>query len=125
MTANRSSSGSGMRSRSNAARPRQGVAARELQAERRRRRHREVMRNRIIFVTILAVLLALIIFVLVKVIGLIAGSGKMADTSTLTFMEDGKVVFEEVTDFDTETYSKSDLKKYTKDLIDSYNDAYG
>ncbi len=115
----------GMRSRNNGARPRPGVASRELQEARRRKRQREVMRNRIIFGICLLAFALLLIFIIVKLIGLALNAGKSSDTSTLTFAADGKVVFEEVTDFDTDTYSKSELKSYTNDLIKSFNDTYG
>ncbi len=121
-------SGSGMRSRninSNSGRPRQGVAAKELQAARRKKRQREVMRNRIIFCVGCLAVLALLIFLIIKLIGALFGSGKSSDVSTITFDKSGKVVFEEVVDFDTDTYSKSDLKTYTKDLIKDFNDSYG
>lgn len=123
MTENRS--GAGMRSRNNVTRPKQGVASRELQEARRRKRQREVMRNRMIFGAILLVLLALIVVLVIKLVGFVFNSGRAADTSTLTFTEEGQVIFEEITDFDTDTYSKSDLKNYTKDLIESYNETYG
>ena len=115
--------GSGMRSRNRTSPTRQGVAAKELQEARRRRRHREVMRNRIILGACLVLVLALIIFLISRLIGgLFSGSG--ADTSTITFLDNGQIVFEEVTDFDTDTYSKSELKTYTEDLIDSFNETY-
>lgn len=118
-------SGAGMRSRNNAARPRQKVASKELQEARRRKRQREVMRNRIIFGTGLAVVAALIILLVVKLVGFVLNAGGSSDTSTLTFKEDGQVVFEEITEFDTDTYSKAELKSYTKDLIASFNETYG
>lgn len=130
MTQGRPGGTSGMRSRntqsrSSASRPRQGVASRELQAARRKRRQREVMRNRIIFGTGCLAVLALLVFLIIKLIGFVINSGSIAEASTLTFEKDGQVVFEEVTDFDTDTYSKSELKKYTRDLVDSFNDTYG
>ncbi|QFJ53627.1 hypothetical protein [Pseudobutyrivibrio xylanivorans] len=133
MTQSRPGGTSGMRSRNNARprsssvnqRPRQGVASRELQEARRKRRQREVMRNRIIFGTVCVALFALVVFLIVKLAGMFVGSGTMADTSTLTVEKDGQIVFEEVADFDAETYSKADLKTYTKDLIASFNDTYG
>ncbi|MBE5916260.1 MAG: hypothetical protein E7273_05390 [Pseudobutyrivibrio ruminis] len=125
MTTNKTSQNSGMRSRNNAKRPKAGVASKELQEARRRRRQREVFRNRIIFGGCIAIILALIIFLVVKAAGLLLGNGKAADNSTLTFKEDGQVVFEEITDFDTSTYSKSELKDYAKGLISSFNETYG
>ncbi len=116
---------SGMRSRNTAGRPRQGVASRELQEARRKRRQREVMRNRIILGVGILVVLILVIFLIVKLIGAALGMGGAADASTITFEKDGSVVFEEVTDFDKETYSKSELKSYTQDLIESFNESYG
>ena len=124
MTTNRSRT-SGMRSRNMGARPRQGVASKELQEARRKRRQREVMRNRIIFGVSLIAFVALLIFIIVKLIGVIFNSQDAADASKLTFTADGQVVFEEVTDFDTDTYSKSEFKGYTADLIDSFNETYG
>ena len=96
----------------------------QLEARRKKRRRR-VIRNRIIFGSVCAVALALIIVIIVKLFGLIFGGSQGADVSTLTFKDNGSVVFEEVVDFDTDTYSKSELKSYTKDLIDSFNDTYG
>ena len=111
--------------RNTSGRPRQGVASKELQEARRRKRQREVMRNRIIFGVVCVLILALLITLIVKLFGAIVGSGRSADTSTITFEKDGEVIFEEVTDFDTDTYSKSELKTYTKDLIANFNDSYG
>lgn len=129
-TAGRSTSSRNVASRSTAARssagrPRQGVASRELQAARRKRRQREVMRNRILFGIGCLAVLALLIFLIIKLIGFVLNSGSVADNSTLTFDKSGKVIFEEVTDFDTDVYSKSELKTYTKELIDNFNDTYG
>ena len=124
MTTNKSRT-PGMRSRNTGARPRQGVASRELQEARRKRRQREVLRNRIIFGAGIIIVAALLIFIIIKLIGIALNSSKTADTSKLTFTADGQVVFEEVTDFDSDTYSKSEFKSYTTDLIDSFNDTYG
>ena len=124
MTTNKSRT-PGMRSRNTGARPRQGVASRELQEARRKRRQREVLRNRIIFGAGIVIVAALLIFIIIKLIGIALNSSKTADTSKLTFTADGQVVFEEVTDFDSDTYSKSEFKSYTTDLIDSFNDIYG
>ena len=115
----------GMRSRAGGVRPRQGVASRELQEARRKKRQREVMRNRIIFGVGAAAVLLLLIFIIVKLIGFALNSGRASDTSKLTFTNTGEVVFEVVTDFDTDTYSKSEFKKYTNDLISSFNETYG
>ncbi|MBP5325681.1 MAG: hypothetical protein J6Y86_09330 [Pseudobutyrivibrio sp.] len=120
---------SGMRSRSTAARPaarpdRQGALSQQLKEARRKKRQKQVMRNRLIFVGVCAAALLIVILLIVKLFGFISGVGKKAETSTITFDKDGKVVFEEVVDFDTETYSKSDLKDYTNDLITKYNDSH-
>ncbi len=126
MTNNRPRQGSGMRSRNSAKSPtRQGVAARELQEARRKRRQREVMRNRIILGVICLCIFALLITLIVKLLGGLIGSGNTADTSTITFQKNGQVVFEEVIDFDSDIYSKSELKTYTNDLISSFNETYG
>lgn len=103
-----------------------GVASKELQAARRLKRHRQVMRNRIIFAAACLLVLILIIFIVVKLISAIAGGSKeTAEVSTLTFTAAGQVVFEEITDFDEEVYDKSDLKDYTEGLIESYNETDG
>ena len=104
---------------------RRRAVSREQREALRRKRKRRVIRNRIIFGSVCALALALIIVIIVKLFGLIFGSSKAAETSTLTFKDNGSVVFEEVLDFDTDTYSKSELKEYTKDLIDSFNETYG
>ncbi|WP_143002006.1 MULTISPECIES: hypothetical protein [unclassified Pseudobutyrivibrio] len=114
-----------MRSRNATSPTRQGVAAKELQAARRKKRQREVMRNRIIFGVICAALLALLVTLVVKFGGALIASGGAADKSTITFTQDGQVVFEEVTDFDTQTYSKAEFKKYTQNLIKDFNESYG
>lgn len=103
---------------------RAGVASKELQEARRKKRQREVMRNRIIFGAACLIVLFLIIFIIVKIVGMILGSGQIPDASTLTFNEDGTVVFEEVAEFGDD-YSKSDLKSSTQELISSFNEAYG
>ncbi len=124
-TSSRSAASRSTAARSSAARPRQGVASRELQAARRKRRQREVMRNRILFGIGCLAVLSLLVFLIIKLIGFVMNSGSIADNSTLTFDKSGKVVFEEVTDFDTDIYSKSELRDYTKELIDGFNDTYG
>jgi hypothetical protein len=126
MTQKRPAGGKGgMRSRNTVSPTRQGVAARELQAARRKKRQREVMRNRIIFGVICVAVLALLIGIVVKLGGVVLSSGRVPDKSTITFTKSGQVVFEEVTDFDTKTYSKSELKKYTKELIKEFNEKHG
>ncbi len=117
--------GNGMRSRNTTVRPRPGVASKELQEARRKKRQREVMRNRIIFGAGCAVILALIIFLIVKLIGTLLGAKASSDTSTLTFTDSGQVIFEEVSDFDSDTYSKTEFKNYAKELVDSFNETYG
>ncbi len=120
----------GMRSRNASSRPAQnrttqGRASRELQEARRRKRQRQVMRNRIIFGAGCALVLALIIFLITKLVGFFAGAGSVADTSTITFNEDGGVVFEEIVDFDTDIYDKSSLEDFVEENVASFNDAYG
>ena len=117
--------GSGMRSRNKTSPTRQGVAAKELQEARRKRRQQEVMRNRIILAVICLLVLVLVIFFLVRLIGNAFNLGKTAEESTITFMDNGQVVFEEVTPFDTDTYSVGDLKDFANIKIDSFNDTYG
>ena len=104
---------------------RRGKLTKEQLEARRKKRRRRVIRNRIIFGSVCALVLALIIVIIVKLFGLIFGGSSAADVTTLTFKDNGSVVFEEVMDFNTDTYSKSELKSYTKDLIDSFNETYG
>ena len=126
MTQKRPAGGnSGMRTRNTARPTRQGVAAKELQAARRKKRQRQVMRNRIIFGVLCITLLILLITMIIRIGGSIIATGGAADTSTLTFTKNGQVVFEEVADFDTDVYSKAELKANTKELIASFNDTYG
>ncbi|MCR4695321.1 MAG: hypothetical protein K5773_08390 [Pseudobutyrivibrio sp.] len=106
-------------------RRRPGVAAKELQAERRKRRHRQVIRNRIVFaLIILLVLLLVVLGARALLSGLFAG-GEAAEVTTITLAEDGKVTLEEITDFDTEEYDKSALKEDSKELVESFNETYG
>ena len=106
--------------------PKKGkVAAKELESARRKRRHAIVMRNRIIFALILLAIVCLIIFGLVKLISGHISKWDEADTSTITFVDDGSLVFEEITDFDEDTYDAAELKSYIKDLVASYNEAAG
>lgn len=106
---------------------RRGVAASQLQAARRRKRHREVIRNRIIFGVVCLAILILVIFLIYKLVtALLSGVGSSAsDTSRLTFEEDGSLTFEEVTDLDSADYDKDQLKDYVTGLIDSFNETYG
>ena len=86
MTQRRPAGGKGgMRTRNTASPTRQGVAAKELQAARRKKRQKEVMRNRIIFGVICVGLLALLVTLVVKLGGAFLSSGGAADTSTITF----------------------------------------
>lgn len=97
----------------------------QMRAARRKKRHREVIRNRIIFGISCALILILIIFIISRIVSAVVGRGSAADTSTLTFKDNGSVVFEEVADFDKDVYSDKELKRYTKQLITSFNEAAG
>ncbi len=90
---------------------------------RRRKRHRQVIRNRIIFAVACLLILSLIVFGIVKLVGTIKRVTATAETSTITFLDDGKVIFEEIEDFPQDTYSKKDFKKYTKELIKDFNES--
>lgn len=120
----------GMRSRNTSSRATQsrnpqGRPSRELQEARRKKRQRQVMRNRIIFGVACALILAIIIFLITKLVGHFVGSGSAATTSTLTFENDGKIVFEEIVDFDTDIYDESSLEDFVEENVSSFNDAYG
>ncbi len=104
---------------------RRGVASAQLQEARRRKRYRQVMRNRIIFALVCFLLLLLIVFAIVKLLTRGGSASSSADTSTLTFAEDGSIVFEEVTDFDSDSYDKKELQSQSEDLIASFNETYG
>jgi len=117
--------GTGMRSRNGQSPTRQGMAARELREAKRKKRKQQVLRNRIILgVTGLAVI-ALVIFFIVKLVGGLFDFSEEASSTTITFNEDGQIVYEEVISFDTDTYSKSELKDYITDLASSFNETYG
>lgn len=102
-----------------------GVASKQLASARRKRHQREVLRNRIIFGIICAMLLALIIFSIVKIISLFTNSFDESDVSKLTINTDGTIIYEEITEFDEEIYSEKDFKNYIKPLIESYNETMG
>ncbi|MCR5195605.1 MAG: hypothetical protein K6D38_04755 [Pseudobutyrivibrio sp.] len=116
---------SGMRSRHIGRRPKEAAAKQSIKEAKRKQRQRIVMRNRAIFGAGCIAVAALVIFLLIKLFGFILDLGKTAETTTITFNSDGKVVFEEVVDFDTDTYSKSDLKSESKDLIEAFNKKQG
>jgi len=118
-------SASGMRSRHIGRKPKEAVAKQAIKEAKRKQRQRIVMRNRAIFGAGCVAVAALLIFLLIKLFGFIFDLGKTAETTTITFTEDGKVVFEEVVDFDTDTYSKSDLKSESEDLIEAFNKKKG
>lgn len=45
--------------------------------------------------------------------------------STISFMEDGKVMLEEVEDFRSTDYDETELKNFTKDMVKAYNNRIG
>ncbi len=104
---------------------RKGVASAQMQEARRRKRYRQVMRNRIIFVMVCLLVVLLIVFALVKLFTRGASSSSSADISTLTFSEDGSIVFEEISSFDSDYYDKKELQSQSEDLIASFNETYG
>lgn len=94
----------------------------EVREARRRKRHRQVIRNRIIFGAACLAILALIITLVVRLISALVNSNKPVETSTLTFDKDGSVVFEEIAEFDSELYSEKDLKRFVRSEIEEYNE---
>lgn len=93
----------------------------QRRAAMRRKRHRQVIRNRIIFAIACLSILGAMIFGIFKLVGVIADITHTASTSTLTFSPTGEITFEELTDFNQNDYSKRDLKKYSKKLVSDYN----
>ena len=119
-------SAGGMRTQAQAASRGTGssATARSRSAAARRRQQARIRRNRIT----LAVLVLIVIVIFVLIIRAITGairSNAAADTSTITFNADGSLVFEEVVAFDSELYSKKDMKTQTRQLVTDYDDANG
>lgn len=99
--------------------PNRSNAARSRDIKARAARRKQILRRR-------RIALGLIIAAVVVIIALIvcAATGvfsKGADCSTLTLKSNGKVVFEELTSFEEDYYSKRELKRYIKDTIREYN----
>lgn len=71
----------------------------------------------------LAVVLVLVIIVGVFVLG--GCSAYESDTNTVYFLKNGKVVTNNIENFDEEVYSKDELKSYIKDIVGTYNAEHG
>lgn len=91
----------------------QALKKRQMQRKKALRR-----RRRILIASIIAIAVAAILLVILLVRGLI---GKKIEQTALTLAEDGSVTFDEVMDFDSDTYSKAEMKKFVKDMVDSYD----
>ena len=88
---------------------------------RRHRRHKQVIRNRIIFGFAVIIIVALIILGVVKLVTSIdTDDYVMATTSTLHLNSDDTVTYEEISDFDEEEYSVDELKDFVDEEISDY-----
>lgn len=67
----------------------------------------------------LAIVLVLVIIIAVFVLG--GCSTYESSTNTVYVLENGKVVSNSVENFDEDVYSKSDLKSYIKEVVNTYN----
>ncbi len=89
----------------------QALKKRQLQRKKALRR-----RRRILIASIAAIVVAAVLIIVLLVRGLV---GKKVEETALTLNEDGSVTFEEVMEFDSDTYSKAEMKKFVKDMVDS------
>lgn len=71
----------------------------------------------------LAIVLVLVIIIGVFVLG--SCSAYESDANTVYLLENGKVVSTSVESFDEDAYSKSDLKSYIKEVVNTYNEENG
>ena len=89
----------------------------------RQKQRKKVMRNRLVALIVICVaVVALIVFGVCKLTGIL---DKMPETSTISLESDGKVIYQEVTSFGEDFYSKNELKSFMKDAIKEYNDKNG
>ncbi len=93
----------------------QALKKRQLQRKKALRR-----RRRILIASIAAIVIAAVLIIVLLVRGLV---GKKVEETALTLNEDGSVTFEEVMEFDSDTYSKAEMKKFVKNMVDSYDGA--
>lgn len=90
---------------------------------RRAMRARERQKRKLMLVGGLAVVLVLVIVLAIFVFG---SCGKYdTDTSAVYVQQNGKIISVSVEEFDEDTYSKSELKDYIKEVIASYNEEKG
>lgn len=81
-------------------------------------------RQKLMITAGLAVVLVVVILIGVFVLGS-CSSAYETDTNTVYLLEDGKIVSSSVESFDSDVYSKDDLKSYIKEAIDTYNAEHG
>ncbi|MCR4999558.1 MAG: hypothetical protein K6A05_06955 [Lachnospiraceae bacterium] len=90
--------------------------------KRQQRRQQAMRRRRRILITSLVLIAVAIVLVVVMLLRTVLG-GSFAEETALTLAADGSVTFEEVVDFDKDTYSKSEMKEFVKNMVDSYDGA--
>ena len=89
-------------------------ALRRRQAQRKKALRR---RRRVLIASIAAIVVAAVLLV----VFLVHSLGHHAEETALTLHQDGSVTFDEVLAFDSSEYDKSEMKKFVKDMVDSYN----
>ena len=90
------------------------------QALRRRKakKQKELRRRRRILI---ASLVAIVVAIALIVVLALRSAGPDVEATTFTLNKDGSVTFTEVTDFDSSAYDKADMKKFVKEMVDSYD----
>ncbi len=86
-------------------------------------RRQRALRNRMIALVTIGILVVVAVVLLIcKFTGVF---DKLPVKSMLTLTEQGQIVCEEVSPFESEYYSKSELKTFVKDEISKYNKEHG
>ena len=100
----------------------QAHGTREQALKQRQKKRQQALRRRrrILITCLVAIVVAVALLVVMMVRSM---SGSRATETALTLEKDGSVTFEEVMDFDKNTYSKSEMKDFVKKLVDSYDGA--
>lgn len=90
----------------------------QVMRKRQMQRKKELRRRRRILILCLV---AIVVAVVLLVSMLVRSLGKYPEETAFTLGADGSVTFDEVMEFDTNTYSKSDMKTFVKDMVASYD----
>ena len=98
---------------------RKPINSANLDARRKAIRRKKLMRRKYLLLGLMVAAVIIVVLLIVGIVNLI--KGRFYDTTTLVVAKDGTVTMDEVDDFDESNYDKSELEKYTKDLVNEYN----